>query len=80
VLAAARELGVEVPGECAVIGYGDSPLAQAVAPKLTTFRHPDHEMAAEAARLLIEDIIPAPPDAAPLHALFKPSLIVRESC
>ncbi len=80
VLAAARELGIKVPEECAVIGYGDLPIGKAVAPKLTTFHHPDHEMAAEAARLLIENIIPSPRDESVHHTLFKPSLIVRETC
>ncbi len=54
VLAAAARLGVAVPEALSVVGYDDSPIATQVWPPITTVRQPIGDMAAEAARLLIE--------------------------
>ncbi|WP_078901237.1 LacI family DNA-binding transcriptional regulator [Actinacidiphila yeochonensis] len=47
-----RELGVDVPGDVAVTGFDDVPMASLTAPALTTVRQPVHELASEAAALL----------------------------
>ncbi|MFF7332900.1 substrate-binding domain-containing protein [Streptomyces sp. NPDC008150] len=46
------ELGADVPGEVAVTGFDDVPMASLTAPGLTTVRQPVRELAAEAAALL----------------------------
>ncbi|MEU4191034.1 LacI family DNA-binding transcriptional regulator [Kribbella sp. NPDC026611] len=51
---AARELGLDIPGDLSVVGYDDLPLAQWVTPALTTIRQPLQQMAALAARLLLD--------------------------
>lgn len=51
VLAAARELGLEVPGELSVVGYDDIDAADLV--QLTTIHQPLQESGAEAARRLL---------------------------
>lgn len=54
VLQAAHTLGVAVPGQLSVIGFGDTPLAEACWPPLTTMRLPWAEMAFTAAIKLID--------------------------
>lgn len=54
VLAGLRELGVDVPGETAVAGFDDIPLAADLAPALTTVRMPLERMGAEAVALALD--------------------------
>ena len=49
--AAAR--GLSVPGELAVMGFGDFPIARQLSPALTSVSPPRYEMGREAARLLL---------------------------
>lgn len=51
---AAREFGIDIPGDLSVVGYDDLQLAQWVGPPLTTVRQPLTEMAEEATRLVIK--------------------------
>ena len=44
---AAREVGLEIPGEVSVIGYDDRPVSRLLSPPLTTFRWP------------LDDIVPS---------------------
>jgi len=55
-MAVAHSRGLEVPGDLAVTGFDDTPLATTVWPALTTVRQPIAEMAREAVRLLVEQI------------------------
>ncbi|MGQ4511896.1 substrate-binding domain-containing protein [Streptomyces sp. DW26H14] len=50
------ELGADVPGEVAVTGFDDMPMAALTAPGLTTVRQPVHELASEAAALLAKGL------------------------
>lgn len=54
VLAAARQLGLDVPGDVAVIGFNDSEIAGPLG--LTTVRQPFEESGETAVRLLLEQI------------------------
>ena len=54
VVQAARELGIDVPGQLSVAGFDDSQIASIVWPELTTVRQPTYEMAFTAAGLLID--------------------------
>jgi LacI family transcriptional regulator len=80
-MAVAHRRGLEVPGDLAVAGFDDTPLATTVWPELTTVRQPIAEMARQAVRLLIEHIrghrAGQPPRVA--HKLLKFTLIKRES-
>ncbi|MER6471527.1 LacI family DNA-binding transcriptional regulator [Streptomyces collinus] len=50
----AHELGVEIPGDVALIGHDDASFASLVRPQLTTIRYPALEVGRAAARLLTE--------------------------
>jgi LacI family xylobiose transport system transcriptional regulator len=51
---AARELGLRIPDDLSVVGFDDLPAARWVGPPLTTVRQPLAEMAAAAARIVVD--------------------------
>ncbi len=55
-IVAARELGLDVPGDVSVVGFDDSPIASHTWPPLTTLRQPISEMASTAAARLIDQV------------------------
>ncbi len=55
-IVAARELGLDVPGDVSVVGFDDSPIASHTWPALTTLRQPISEMASTAALRLIDQV------------------------
>lgn len=55
VLSVANRLGIEVPDQLSVSGFGDSPLSRIVWPALTTVCLPFEEMAGHATDLLLTD-------------------------
>lgn len=77
VLAHARELRIDVPGELAVLGYDDNPLASMSHPPLSTLQQPLEEIAGQAWRLATErtaEILVKPE-----RVLLKPALVQRGS-
>ncbi len=80
-VAVAHRRGLEVPGDVAIAGFDDTPLATTVWPELTTVRQPIADMAREAVRLLIEQIRGrrAGKPAQVTHKSLKFTLIKRES-
>jgi LacI family transcriptional regulator len=76
-LAAARERGVRVPDDIAVVGFDDNALAAISDPPLTTIRQPAEPMADEAFRLATLET--AEVFARPVRKIFKPELVVRRS-
>lgn len=80
-MAVAHRKGLDVPGDLAVVGFDDTPLATTVWPELTTVRQPIADMARESVRMLIEQVrrrrAGAPP--AVTHKVVKFSLVERES-
>jgi len=56
VMQAARERGLDVPGDLSVVGFDDSPLARQTDPPLTTIAQPQQRKGADASRLLISAI------------------------
>ncbi len=76
-LAAARDRGLKVPGDLAVLGYDDNPLAAISHPPLTTIRQPMDQIAEEAWRLVTaerERIL-----VKPVRSLFPPEVVKRET-
>lgn len=75
-LQAARELGVRVPEDIAIVGFDDIELAQHA--QLTTVRQPMHEMGTIALQMLVDRT--KNPDAAPKLSTFLPELVIRQTC
>jgi LacI family transcriptional regulator len=72
---AALGRGVRVPGDLAITGFDDMPMASLVSPDLTTIRQPVHELASTTARLL-GDRSPEPAG----DVLLATELVLRGSC
>jgi DNA-binding LacI/PurR family transcriptional regulator len=76
-LIVARERGVRIPQDIAIIGFDDLLIAQLSTPKLTTIRQPLKEMAEAAYKLAVghrDEILHKPQ-----RMMFKPELVVRQS-
>lgn len=76
-LAAARQLGVDVPSGLSLVGFDDIAVASMVIPGLTTIAQPKRELGETAANLLIRRIH----SGVQSHSttVLEPTLIIRES-
>ena len=77
-LRAARDLGLRVPDDVAIVGFDDPPWASLLAPPLTTVAHATYDLGRTAAELLERRL--ANPHRAPATVLLPPRLVVRGSC
>jgi DNA-binding LacI/PurR family transcriptional regulator len=73
---AAAERGLGVPGDPAVVGYGDSPLAEHL--ELTTVRLPMKVLGQRPVQLLVADLHGADHD--PVQLRLSGELVTRRSC
>ena len=73
-LHAARNRGLEVPGDVSIVGFDDTAIAAAIWPPLSTVRWPIRAMARSAARKLIH-----PDAAAAEQSLFLTEFVARAS-
>jgi len=73
----ARQMGLRIPEDLAIVGYNDIPLASRVSPGLTTMHVPIHEFGSVAVRLLLEQLESA--NTGGRRVRFTPDLVVRES-
>ena len=76
-LSVARERGVRIPEDIAIIGFDDLPAAQTSTPGLTTIRQPMKEIVEAAYNMATtqrDEILKRPK-----KVLFKPELIIRKS-
>jgi DNA-binding LacI/PurR family transcriptional regulator len=72
-LSTLRELGVRVPGDVAVAGFDDVPMAAWSGPALTTATHPVEAIATDAASAVLTGRPMAP------HTWHPSELVLRES-
>lgn len=76
-LSVAREKGVRIPEDVAIVGFDDLPIARLSTPTLTTIRQPLMEMAEAAYKMAVtqrDDILRNPQ-----KIIFKPELVIRQS-
>jgi LacI family transcriptional regulator len=78
VIYALRQHGLDVPGDVAVTGFDDIPMARHLRPQLTTVRQPIQEIGATAFEVLYSMISTAEP--AQRDIVLPTQLIPRESC
>ena len=78
VYAACAELGLSIPGDVAVAGFGDHPISRLLAPPLTSTVW-DVEQAAERATSFLLQAIDADGPQATLREVVEPQLAVRAS-
>ncbi len=78
VMKAARELGLDVPGDLSIVGFDDLPMASRVWPNLTTVRLPIRDMGRMAAEKLTARLRGLDPAALDQPAV-DPQLVERES-
>ncbi|MEV4134282.1 LacI family DNA-binding transcriptional regulator [Dactylosporangium sp. NPDC049742] len=70
-----RDAGRAVPGDVAVVGFDDMPIALHTDPTLTTMHQPVQSLGREAARMLVELL----DGAQPASLILPAKLVVRES-
>lgn len=75
---AAREAGLRIPDDLAVVGFDDLPIATLSDIQLTTVRQPVVQFGAKAVEVLI-DLIENGIDP-PRHILMDTELVIRDSC
>ena len=75
---AARDAGLDVPGDLAVVGFDDIQLASLLNPALTTIHQDKVGLGRAAARALLEQI--ENPELSPAALTLPVELIVRASC
>lgn len=78
VLRAAREAGLSIPEDLAVMGFDDVPQSEYVFPTLSTVHQPAHEMGAAAGRALVE--ILADVRGSRQRVILPAPLVLRQSC
>jgi LacI family transcriptional regulator len=76
-LQACAELGRHVPGDIAIVGYDDVPLAALVSPSLTTCRVPRTDLGSLAVQALIDRLRDCPTGCQPI--ILEPELVLRSS-
>lgn len=81
-IVAAQERGLRVPGDIAVVGFDDVPLASYVSPSLTTVHQPIYEQGAYAARAALDMLKPGgkQPPLPPPRIILPTTLVIRRSC
>lgn len=77
VVAAAHELGLQLPRDLSVCGFDDTPIARALWPQLTTMHQPIMDMAYSVTDLLLTKIRTGTAPAEPVRHAF--TLVVRNS-
>lgn len=76
---AANELGIHIPRDLSVVGFGDMEVAQYMVPPATTLHQDAYEIGIQAAQLVI-DRIENDGRSVPVRQLrFEPHLVVRDS-
>ena len=74
----ARE-GISVPREIAVVGYGDSAIAESAPVPLTTIRQPMYELGRAAVGHLLSEVDESSDEHHHSSTVFIPSLVIRSS-
>jgi LacI family transcriptional regulator len=75
----AGELGLHIPGDLSVVGFGDMEVARYLVPPATTLHQDAYEIGIQAAQLVIDRIENKDRPVPARQLRFEPHLVVRES-
>lgn len=76
---AAHQLGIQVPEQLSIAGFGNDETSRFISPAITTMAQPSFEMGEMAARVLLEEIACSGEAHEKRHEIIKSRLIIRES-
>ncbi|WP_339700185.1 LacI family DNA-binding transcriptional regulator [Algoriphagus aquimarinus] len=76
---ACKKLGIRIPEDLAIAGFGNDDICRFVTPSLTTMSQPSFEMGQLAAKLILDEINQEEESVKPQHKTIKPVLVIRES-
>ncbi|SEI94195.1 transcriptional regulator, LacI family [Cyclobacterium xiamenense] len=76
---ASHQLGIQVPQQLSIAGFGNDETSRFISPAITTMAQPSFEMGEMAARVLLEEIACSGEAHKKRHEVIKSRLIVRES-
>lgn len=80
-LKAAREAGLQIPQDMALVGFDDVPLASLIEPALTTVRQPIERLGSMAVEILLDILENGGNGGSSTHRVVLPTeLVVRASC
>lgn len=74
------DAGITVPGQVAVVGFGDMDLAGHLNPRLTTVAYPIESVGEKAVTLLLNRIAGKADELQPQRLMLTPRLMIRQSC
>ncbi len=77
-MTAIRECGLFIPGDIALVGFDDVPVARFVEPSLTTVQLPVMELAQKASEMIVQLVHEQQPACS--QVLLEANLLVRKSC
>lgn len=76
---ACKELGIKVPEQLAVAGFGNDDTSRFVSPSITTMSQPSFEIGQLAAKLILEEIATGNEHTIYRKEVIQPTLVIRES-
>jgi LacI family transcriptional regulator len=76
-MSAIQEVGYSIPGDIALVGFDDVPMARFLSPPLTTMRLPALDLGRSAAKMILSCI--QENGSIPQHVFLNTELVVRES-
>jgi DNA-binding LacI/PurR family transcriptional regulator len=76
VIQEAKETGIRVPEDLAVVGFDDQPMATIINPKLTTIQQPIRQLGAKAIQLMIRAFNSGLVE----REILETKLVIRKSC
>lgn len=74
-----RSEGLSIPGDVALVGFSDDPIASLIDPPLTTVRQPAYDIGRRAIELLLEQLKSGEEDQIPRQEMLKTELVIRQS-
>ncbi|HSF56370.1 MAG TPA: LacI family DNA-binding transcriptional regulator [Algoriphagus sp.] len=78
-LDACKELGIKIPQQLAIAGFGNDDTSRFVSPSITTMAQPSFEIGQMAAKLILEEISAGNSPLIFRKEVIQPTLLIRES-